>query len=470
MSSVAINALNSEQLESYLLSLTPAAARFLIREVELDRLKGGHAYEHELILKYARRALQLQRDHFDRVGTPLRILCEPFADLLVDSTTAKKQHGRIARSSILPMWRWLTEDVAPKVLEPLTRDLSLALIERNEGRISNLTHQFHAVAAEAISSALDGLEADSKSYLRVSTQIGSARILEDVIDIAGLLGRASVLLGIRERLPAQIDALGKEEAASIITYYNQIAESSVEDAQLMLLVLTSRLRRPSEVVRIVTDLCRSESDSEIRSTPMALVCDCLLHDMEVAALGALQAITSRAPMELTKRFLTHFFEVAEGFVGLMDVDMKGAWGQRIIAIRNALSTNIRSELEDCPRLVKSALYGRKRRSGGSIAWPDPKAIEEAAYGVRLMLSVRPYLSQIPINSDFATIQSTVIGFIESIGEITIEDIRRNEGEAQSCAEAYMSSVVDFNEMVFGREAAELLRRRARVAAQQGTAT
>jgi hypothetical protein len=227
-------------------------------------------------------------------------------------------------------------------------------------------------------------------------------------------------------------------------------------------------------LRIVTVVARSEVDASIRETPMAMVCECLLHDMEVAALGALQAIGSRAPIELTRRFLAHFFEIGEAFVGLMDVDMKGPWGQRIVAIRNALSTNIRIEIDAGPRLLKAALYGKRRRPAlpgrATVSPPDDKAIEEAQYAVQLMLAVRPYLSQIPINADFASIQSTVVGFIESIGEITIEDIRQSGDEERAGIEAYMSAIADFNEMVFGAETAELLRRRARAAAQKKTGT
>jgi hypothetical protein len=54
------------------------------------------------------------------------------------------------------------------------------------------------------------------------------------------------------------------------------------------------------------------------------------------------------------------------------------------------------------------------------------------------------------------------------GEITIEDIRRSDGEERGGIEAYMSAIADFNELVFGAETAELLRRRARAAAQQKT--
>lgn len=472
MSSVPLSTLRAEQIESYLASLTPAAARFLIREVELDRLKGGRTYDHDLVLKYARHALQMQDRHFARVGTPLRLLCEPFADILVDSTTARKQNGRIARSSILPMWRWLTQDVAPGRFAAIDRALSRALLAGDHDEIDGLARQLRAAAAEEIRAVLRDLEPDTKPYFQVAAQLGSARVVEDVRDIAGFLDNADLLQEIRARLPDHIESMGREESAAALAYHEQISGRAPEHAHLLLLILASRLRRPSEVLRVVPAIARSESDADIQQTPLAMVCECLLHDMEVAALGALQAIGSRAPIDLTRKFLAHFFEIGEAFVGLMDVDMKGVWGQRIVAIRNALSTNILIEIDGAPRLVKAALYSRRRRSlgpGPTVAQPDEKSIDDAEYAVRLMLTVRPFLSQIPINAEFAGIQSTVLSFIESIGEITIEDLRCSEGEQRSCLEAYMRAIASFNELAFGDETAELLRRRARAATQQKTA-
>src|SRR5690606_22748398 len=147
-----------------LVSLTPAAARLLIREVVLDRLKGGRTYDHDLVPKYARHALQMQDCHVARVGTPLRLLCEPFADLLVDSTTARKQNGRIARSSILPMWRWLTEDVAPGRFAAIDRALSRALLADDHKEIDRLARQLRAAAALEIRSVLRDLQPNTKPY------------------------------------------------------------------------------------------------------------------------------------------------------------------------------------------------------------------------------------------------------------------------------------------------------------------
>ena len=147
--------------------------------------------------------------------------------------------------------------------------------------------------------------------------------------------------------------------------------------------------------------------------------------------------------------------------------MKGCWGWRIIAIRNAPASAIRTEISGAPRLVKTALYRRGPRTGTEgyfpVKWPDPHAVSDAKFVVQLLLAVRPYLSQVPINADYASINSTVSNFIESIGEITIKDVRRSEGEELECADAYMKNICEFTELFFSPEVAELLRRRARAA-------
>src|SRR5882672_2915069 len=96
-------------LTGFLGQLPENIARSLARAVEVDRLVGGTALPHEQILS----ALRPQLRHAarrQRTATPQRHFCRPFEDLLVNSRKLK-QKGRIARSSILPVWRWLQTDL-----------------------------------------------------------------------------------------------------------------------------------------------------------------------------------------------------------------------------------------------------------------------------------------------------------------------------------------------------------------------
>ena len=145
-----LSSLKTEQLEAYLSSLTPAAARFLIREVELDRLRGGESFPHDLILTYARNALIDQEDQGERVGSPLRLFCSPFEDLLVDKTTADKQIGRIDRESIEPIWNWLCNELAVEQIGELDEILSRALIDDDRGSVSRCTRELHQLCHGAL--------------------------------------------------------------------------------------------------------------------------------------------------------------------------------------------------------------------------------------------------------------------------------------------------------------------------------
>ncbi len=467
MSSIDMNSIKVEQFEAYLSSLTPAAARFLVREVELDRLKGGKAFAHDIVMKYARKAIFQDGQRFDRVGSPLRIFCEPFEDLLVDNTTEEKQVGRISRGSLLPIWKWIGEEIAAEEAETFASQLQSAILEKDQQRVATIAGDFHASAAKAMSRALDGLVKGDRPYMRLAASLGGKRVLEDAIDIAHIIKQAKTIVHMRKRLPKYMETLGPSEEAALSSVYKDIASRAPDHAYIFLLCVSTRMRRRSDILKVAINVLGSDADVNIRRSDLAIVGECLLHDMEVAAHSALHSIASRAPMELVVRFLTHYFEIADGFVGIVDVDMKGPWGWRIVAIRNALSSAIKSELQAAPRLAKAALYRRGRNAGkeqyAPLAWPDVSAVADARFAVQLMLTVRPYLSQIPINAEYANIKSAVSEFVESIGEITIEDVRHGVGDEAKSAEAYMKIICDFNEMIFGMEAAELLRRRSRAA-------
>lgn len=465
--------MKAEELESYLSSLTPAAARFLIREVELDRLKGGNTFAHDIVLKYARKAIFHEGEKFDRIGSPLRVFCDPFEELLVDNSTEEKQPGRISRSSLPAIWKWLGSELVPSEVEHLGDGLRAAIVEKNSEKALATSLEIHRVCASAIDEALRNLVPGDRDYLRLAGHLGGQRVVEDAADIARILSEPKLVMQVRKRLPKHLEKIGPGEEAALAKFYQEVAARAPGHAHVVLLSAAARMRRRSDVLKVVTRIVGSDEDAVIKSSDLAIVCECLLHDMEVAAHGALQAIASRAPIELVDRFLSHYFEIADGFVGTIDVDMKGPWGWRIIAIRNALASAIRTEISGAPRLAKTALYRRGRRVGGDgfvpIVWPDPHAVSDAKFVIQLLLAVRPYLSQVPINADYASIKSTLSTFIESIGEITIEDVRRSEGEELECADAYMKNVCEFTELFFGLEVAELLRRRARAALQRDEA-
>src|SRR5258708_3461291 len=98
-----ISADKQELLSGFLCKLPEPVASRLAKAVEVDRLIGGQGLPHEVILGALRPQLRQAAQH-ERMPTPQRFFCQPFEDLLIARKSSAKQKGRIARSSILPLW------------------------------------------------------------------------------------------------------------------------------------------------------------------------------------------------------------------------------------------------------------------------------------------------------------------------------------------------------------------------------
>src|SRR4051812_40508136 len=103
-----------ESLRAFLGSLPAGLAGHLARAVEADRMNNGTLLPHDLILESLRPTLRAGHQA-ERAQTPMRVFCRPFEDLLVNERR-QKQKGRIARSSITPVWNWLAQDIIPEDL------------------------------------------------------------------------------------------------------------------------------------------------------------------------------------------------------------------------------------------------------------------------------------------------------------------------------------------------------------------
>ena len=172
VSEMDLNQLKAEQLDAYLAALTPKAAAFLIREVERDRLKGGNAFPHDLVLGKAREVIRNAHKECVRLASPQRVFCQPFEGLLVDRTTEHKQTGRIARSSCDAVWSWLSKDIASDVLPQLSAQMAHAALSEDDEQIQELSNRLYKICHERLSAALDSIEPDTKAYGRIAAQLG----------------------------------------------------------------------------------------------------------------------------------------------------------------------------------------------------------------------------------------------------------------------------------------------------------
>ena len=163
------------ELKQFLASLPGDKAATLAVAVERDRLQGKPGMPADLILDGLRPVLRASSAR--RVPIPQRLVCEPFADFLVNDPRDFKQAGRISRSSIRALWRWLAKDGLRVTLAELESQIAHAILQRE------LQLQADLVARAAIgnrrrvrmASGRSGEAADRAAHARPSSSAARMR-------------------------------------------------------------------------------------------------------------------------------------------------------------------------------------------------------------------------------------------------------------------------------------------------------
>jgi hypothetical protein len=140
-----------ERLRAYLRELQPGARALLISELERTLLGGDNPAGAEMVLAELRRGFRDGNATSFRVGDPARMFFQLLEPFLVDDIPNHKHHGRIARSTLEPMWLWLKNTFMPEearaysnqVEQPRRRDADNAEqlardFQDSNGRIAQL--------------------------------------------------------------------------------------------------------------------------------------------------------------------------------------------------------------------------------------------------------------------------------------------------------------------------------------------
>ena len=344
-----LNQLKSEQLEAYLAALTPKAAEFLIREVERDRLKGGNAFPHELVLEKAREIVRKAEVSCTRLSSAQRMFCKPFEGLLVDRTTELKSPGRISRSAIQLVWKWLLTEIASDVLPRLSIQLTEAALLEDAPKIQILSGRLYKLCHERLSAVLGALEPDTKAYGRVAAQLGGERILQDAFEICHCLKRGAELLAHLDRAPMTVSDLNDEDLELYTHWYSEFETKWPTEAHFLLLSLMARCPRPKDILNLIIQIVGSNDAEVVRRHSTGAVVEAMLHDIEVSAERAREDIVASKGLTFIRAHLAQFHTHASALCDVLELDLKGAWGHRLVAVRSELSATIRGRISAAPQ-------------------------------------------------------------------------------------------------------------------------
>jgi hypothetical protein len=460
---MAANELPVDRLRDYLRELNPEARALLMAELERGRLRGEELPALGLILQELRGAAPHKRALPPRIGDPQRLFFAPFEPFLVDDRSARKRPGRIPRTSLEPIWRWLSVDLMPAEAAAYVEQANRHLLAGEAATAEPLARALQDHALARIEQTLAAVDTDAKARRRLAGQIGTPNALEDVRDFVGVLKGRDALGLLGARLPHHVRNLADEQLDNVKALVDQPVARHRDMFLYGLLLVMSRLGSPWHLIRIAVRIAETDKAARIAQTPAALAVAIVLDDLELQAMqlhDELKGVDVARAVGLLK-------EIHDGVRGLRtELDLSGdqPWGRQLAAVRGEVSAQIERHIAAVPGRVNRLLRPRSGNDavGGAL---DPREVAEVEGLIELVNACRNYAGELAINEATSRVHSQLQTYLDTGMARLLDGLRQAGAGERKFRQSQVDAAVRFAAKTFGADYAAVLIKAADVAAQ-----
>ncbi len=460
-----------ELLRAFLGSLPVSLAGRVAQAVEVDKLSNGSILPHELILESLRPALR-GPEQTGRTPTPMRMFCRPFEDLLTNEPRRQKQKGRIARSSITPVWNWLGQQLIPEPLNAYSLAVKTAVLGYRADELQTRTEEFWKVAAEAMRAKLAS-EAGCKSARHA---LEGDVVLEDAREMALMLSAGAEICELQDRLRHTLPSLTDDVVHAFREVYDRLTGAAPDAAPYLPLVVMNRLERPWEALRLPLSISGKTAETSIASTDTGLVGEVVFNAIETHSAAIRAARPHQFNADALIAHVEGFTLLSNGVVKEVELRRDGVWGQRLVKDRAAVAEVMDGFMERAPGEILGALPMQKPGSdAGSRKVPDmsqptdPEKSDRALSYARLLAGCRRFAAAGCFGASLKRADEEIAVALQSYNEEIVRELRAASEEKRLNAEQFTAIATELTAILFSPEEGEFLRRRGRAALSSSVA-
>ncbi|HOV03284.1 MAG TPA: hypothetical protein PLG99_02665 [Kaistiaceae bacterium] len=456
----------TNKIKDYLSSLSPDARRMLVRGIEDARSRGENDPSHDLILSIARESFAGSRSEVTRINTAKRLFFTPVETHLITETLPHKQRGRIHRSSLDHIWKWIERDLAQERIGPAIAAIEQAAAIGDEQEIETATRvlraRFLAVAREYMAALL----ATPDGHRRLAGHLGGQRVLDDLGDLVDLLESERALTAFTKALPERL-TLERRDIEKALQAFAMFVRVEPAKTIFALIVILERFDPRQDFLRFIVEAVGSDDLAAVAKSDYAQGIDLAL--TEIARLierftGLQRTSENREALQDSIRQYHRWVRTLEV---AFEVQPTSEWGKHLAETRSTMSNRVATIVEPTPQIVRRAL--RTTRVNGVLPKPDEATIEEALVHIALLDAAIAGRDSLALNRMLPDVRKNLEQVVDTMVNGLI-------GELKTCGEAdratlaeYASFGVTIASAVFGEDYAALIHRARQNALSQSAA-
>jgi hypothetical protein len=446
-----------ERLRDYLAQLPPQSQALLMREFERAIERGEDTTVATFVLEQLRNIVRATGEEAGpRIEDPARLLFRPLEPFLIEENTSVRP-GQIRRSSLMPVWQWLSRDGAPDQ----AREFEAALTRMRQAgttfELEALVRKFQLAAANAIVKVATPVTAGDRQ--RELSRVGPSNVIEDLLPIGSVLLAREALDTFNGRLPSYLRVFGDAQIASVGASLNGASLQTPQMLPFALSLIMQRLTAPWQIIRIAIKMAASDDEIRVAATPYGIAVTIALHDLSCLAANLRKDI-KRAQFETVGEQLKTLHEGVRGLRTELDLRNDSAWGKQLTSIRADISNALQSEIDSVPGRVRRILRQRADKDIPAAPRIDTSEVEEAAALIDFVALCRNYASELAINEVTLRTYSDLQQYVEHSTEALVQSLRGGDAKARAYRQMQVKAAIRFCDILFGHDYASLMSRAA----------
>jgi hypothetical protein len=451
----------AERLQDLFRQLPPKTLALLTSEFEKVLARGEDDAVAELVLGQLRKVVRTsdtnERVRLDDLQRIFFAVLEPF---LLDADAARP--GQIKRSSLGPIWTWLTQTALAKEAEVFRDSYGAAKQEGRSSDMEQVLRRFQLASATAIGELMSP-KSQGGDRQRSLGRVGAPSVVEDLPSVQTVFANRDALETLRARVPRIMSSFGDAQVNSIKDQITQLP--SLQSPQVLPFVISTIMQRmtsPWQIIRLAVSFASSDEETRVAATPYGLAVSMALYDL-AALVNELRTEIKRGQFDRSAHQLKSLHDGVRDLRTGLDFRSDSQWGRQLSSIRADISNALTSEIESVPGRVRRLLRHRSDKDIGAGARLDVVEADETVALVHFVITCRNYAGELAISEVTLRSFSELQHYLESATEALVESLRHADGKVRAFRHAQAELAIRFCEAVFGHDYAALMTKAAEVA-------
>ncbi len=447
-----------DRLRDYLGQLPPKAQALLMREFERAIERGEDVAVANFVIEQLRMVVRApSEDATPRTADPMRLVFRPLEPFLVENAPTIRP-GQIRRSSLAPIWIWLTREGIPDQMRAFEATLHAPSDAADAPDIERAVRAIQIAISEVIAEAT----APGSERQRMLGRIGAPSVVEDIGPIGAVLRVREALDTLGNRLPGYMREFAESQVRSVTGSLNLPSLQSPQILPFALSIVMQRLSSRWQIVRLGIAVAGSDDEVRIAGTPFGVTVTMAIHDLS-RVTSELRADIKRGQY---KNITDHLKTLHDGVRGLrteIDFRTDSAWGRQLAAIRADISNGMKSEIDGVPGRVRRILRQGPDKDVTANSRIDPTEVDETAALIEFVAVCRNYASELAINEVTLRAFTELQQYVETATENLVESLRTQDPKVRAFRQMQMQAAIRFCDVMFGPDYAMLMSKAAEMA-------